>query len=93
MRVPTNRPGRPGTMQVKNLNDILREESIKACLGEDLHLYLLTFLADPRGHNVRNRVTHGLVPAEQFTTQLSDRVMHVLLALALVRERQEAPEG
>jgi len=30
-------------MQLKNLNDILREPAIKACLGEDLRLYLLTF--------------------------------------------------
>jgi hypothetical protein len=45
---PTNKPARNGLFQVKNLNDVLREPAIAAALGEDLRLYLLTFLADER---------------------------------------------
>jgi len=68
----------------KNLNDILeREQVIKDALGEGVHLYLLTFLADPRGHNLRNRLGHGLMTAADFRREISDRVLHILLVLAL----------
>lgn len=48
-------------------------------------LYLLTFLADPRGYNLRNRLSHGLMRHEQFRRQNADRVIHVLLLLSLIR--------
>jgi len=44
--------GRNGMTQYKNHNDILREPIIKTSLGDDLRLYLLTFLADERCHNL-----------------------------------------
>jgi len=84
---PVGKAGRNGTMQVKNLNDILREEAILNCLGEDLQMYLLTFLADARGQNLRNRIAHGLTPMAQIDVQAADRLIHVLLAISLIRER------
>lgn len=86
---PVGKAGRNGTMQVKNLNDILREEAILNCLGEDLQMYLLTFLADARGQNLRNRITHGLAPMAQIDVQAADRLIHVLLAISLIRERSK----
>ena len=88
----TLKTGRNGTMQIKNLNDILREPTIKQSLGEDLRLYLLTFLADERGLNVRNNISHGLVPPEQFNQGLGDQTLHALLAVSLVRQKRE-PQG
>ena len=90
---PIGKAGRNGTMQVKNLNDILREAAILNCLGEDLQMYLLTFLADARGQNMRNRITHGLAPLAQIDVQAADRVIHVLLAISLIRERANQPFG
>lgn len=84
--VPTLKPGRNGTMQLKNLNDILREPAIKEALGEDIRLYLLTFLADERGQNIRNTVCHGLAAPAQFTQQLADQTLHALLAISLVSQ-------
>jgi hypothetical protein len=81
------KPGRNGTMQLKNLNDLLREPRIKDTVGEDLRLYLQTFLADERGQNIRNIVSHGLATAAQFNQRMSDQVLHALLALSLVRQR------
>jgi len=78
-------------MQLKNLNDILREPTIKASLGEDLRLYLLTFLADERGQNVRNNISHGLVPPAQFNQGLSDQTLHAVLAVSLVRQKSQLP--
>jgi hypothetical protein len=90
---PPNKPtgNNMGTMQLKNLNDILRDPKVQACLGENIWRYLLVFLADPRGQNARNRVAHGLVPHEHFSRPLSDRVIHVLLTLGLIRKQLERP--
>ena len=85
--VPTLRAGRNGTLQVKNLNEILREAAIQNALGEDLQLYLLTLLADQRGQNIRNVICHGFATPVHLNQRVSDRVLHVLLTLALVRER------
>jgi Domain of unknown function (DUF4209) len=93
MDVPILKAGRNGTMQYKNLNDILREPAIKTALGEDLRLYLLTFLADERGQNIRNNMCHGLAPASQFNERLADQTLHALLAVALVRKKAPQPAG
>ena len=91
---PVNKPGRaPGTMEDKNLNDILREQAIQMALGEDIVRYLLTLLADKRGLNIRNRVAHGFMNKEEFTRTLADRVFHTLLVLALVRGDGEDPDA
>src|SRR5262249_54041851 len=93
LEVPILKAGRNGLMQIKNLNDILREQAIKAALGEDLRLYLQTFLADERGQNIRNNVCHGLTPAPQFNQRLADQTLHALLAVSLVRKTISAKDG
>lgn len=96
MNVSILKAGRNGTMQYKNLNDILREPAIKDALGEDLRLYLLTFLADERGQNIRNNVCHGLAAPTQFNERLADQTLHALLAVGLVRKKtpdQPAPSA
>lgn len=85
--IPILRAGKRGTMQVKNLNEILREPAICTALGEDLQLYLLELLADQRGHNIRNVICHGFAAPVHLNQQVADRVLHVLLCLALVREK------
>ncbi len=85
---PPNKPrrGDPTAMTEKTLSDILeREQAIRAYFGEDIVLYLLTFLADPREQNLRNRVSHGLMTAPEFHRGFSDRVLHILLLLACIR--------
>jgi len=83
--VPVTRPPRVGTgmMYEKTLNEILREEEVRKALGENLWRYFLVFLADERGQNVRNYVCHGLFTPANFDRQISSRVIHVLLSLAL----------
>jgi len=87
--VPVTRPPRveTGMMYEKNLNEILREEEVRAVLGENLWRYFLVFLADERGQNLRNWVCHGLLARACFDRQLSSRVIHVLLSLALCRSK------
>lgn len=89
---PPNKAKRGGTMTEKTLNDLLEHEpELRRFLGEDVNLYLLTFLADGRGQNLRNRISHGLKTAEEFHRGYSDRVLHILLVLAGVRPGECAP--
>lgn len=88
---PPNKPrrGNDSTMSEKTLTDILeREPVIREILGDLAHLYLLTFLTDPRGFNIRNRMSHGLMAVEDFHRGISDRVLHILLVLGTIRETQ-----
>jgi hypothetical protein len=75
-----------GVMQAKNLNDVLGDANVKAVLGEDAVLYLQTFLNDPRGQNLRNRISHGLAEKRYLSKPLADSVFHVLLSLSLIRK-------
>lgn len=87
---PANKPrrGDPSSMTEKSLTDILEHEPVIQDLwGNAVHAYLLSFLADPRGRNLRNRMSHGLMAAEEFNRGVSDRVLHVLLMLGTVRRK------
>ncbi len=91
---PTNKHRRSdlGVMIEKSLNDILEAEpAIQDCLGDDATFYLRVLLCDPRGFNVRNDLAHGLMPAENFNRFLSDRLMHVLFLLNLLRGTPTPP--
>ena len=91
MRVPVLKSPRNGVMQLKNLNDILREPAIKQALGDDIRLYLQTFLADERGQNIRNTVCHGLAAPSLFNRRLADQALHALLTVSLVRQKVTEP--
>jgi hypothetical protein len=88
---PTNKPMRSGkgVMQEKTLTDILEYEPAIRVWAEknslqDWLVYLRCLLIDPRGHNLRNRLAHGLMGPDEFGRQVSDRALHVLLLLSLV---------
>ena len=87
--LPTNKPMRSskGVMQAKSLNDVLGDLNVKEILGDDAILYLQTFLNDPRGQNLRNRISHGLTEKRYLSRPLADRVFHVVLALSMTRKK------
>lgn len=80
-----NQPG----MTEKSLTDILEHETvIKDKFGEDAHLYMVAFLADARGLNIRNRMCHGLMMESDFNRWVSDRVLHTMLMLGMCRKKK-----
>lgn len=89
--IVTRKPSRHdhSAVQWVNLFDLLQEEKMRECLGENLTCYLQMLLVDPLGHNIRNHVSHGHLEPEDFTRQLADRVLHVVFALSLIRKSQE----
>ena len=88
----TTAGGTKGTMQARALGDILSDAVLKDTLDEDIRLYLVAFLVDQRGLNLRNRVAHGLIELGQLDQSLSNRLLHVLLTLRLISvEVRNAP--
>lgn len=81
------RTGRRGGFQVRNLDELLRDECVVSSLGERFTIYLASLLTDQRGWNLRNNVCHGISPSDQFTVGIADRIIHALLVLGLLRQR------
>lgn len=88
--ISTYRPGRHGGFKLKTLDEILREPAIEQVLGTDFTLYARVLLTDHRGLNVRNALAHGVLTADQMTSALGDRIIHVLLMIARVRAKDTA---
>ena len=83
-------PARDGGFNYKVLNKLLRDPLLVQVFGEDIVFYFRALLVDPRGWNLRNCVCHGLCNASEFGPSMSDRIIHVLLCLALVRKKEQA---
>jgi len=53
---------------------------------------LLAFLADKRGFNLRNRLSHGMMGIDDFNEMISDRVIHALLLLSKLEIDSKEPQ-
>lgn len=71
---------------LRTLGDLLaREPQLKACLSDGIALYMESVLTDRRGWNLRNTTCHGIRPFAAFDSVASERLMHVVLLLSLLR--------
>lgn len=82
----TLRKNRQGGLQLRTFDDLLRDDTVKQCFGTDSSFYFRILLTDQRGWNIRNDVCHGISPIGSFNYSVADRVMHVILCLAQVKE-------
>ncbi len=90
--IPTDKRGRWGGMQEKNMWDVLTEPLLaRSALAEYLP-YLRTVLVDPRGLNLRNRLCHGLLGPEEFRPDSCALVLHALLLVAQLRIAEQPPQ-
>ncbi len=87
----THRTGR-GVLQSMNMNDALANDAVRNALGEDLRMYLSASLSHPKGLNIRNEVCHGLWKPSAFTKYASERVIHTMAALSLIRKSTQPDE-
>lgn len=83
------RKKRSSVLQLRTLDDLLREKRVENCLGTDRMFYFRTLLTDQRGWNMRNDVCHGISPSSMFNYSTADRVLHVLLCLQQVRKNHD----
>jgi len=79
------KPGRHKGMHLRNLDELLCDETAEAVLTPDVTFYLRTLFTDQRGWNLRNDVAHGIEPVPGFTATAADRVFHAILILGRVR--------
>ena len=72
---------------MRAFDDLLRDERVESCIGTDSTFYFRMLLTDQRGWNMRNEVCHGISPSGAFNNSTADRIFHVILCLALIREK------
>ena len=84
------KPARNGGLHPKMFDELLRDERMAQIFGEDTALYFQVLFTDPRGWNLRNNVCHGITPDSSFNASEADRVVYVLLCLALTREQEDS---
>ena len=85
---------RSGGTNLRNLDELLREEAVIRVLSEPISFYLRALLTDARGWNLRNQLLHGLVDPSYVAQPFADRVFHVLVLLGSVELREPAaPDG
>ena len=76
---------RVGGFDLRNLGDLLADETVAAFLTENVVTYLRVVLTDHRGWNLRNDTCHGILPATSFTQAASQQLLHIVLLLSVVR--------
>ncbi len=87
--LPLFRRGRHGDLLLRNLDDLMRDKMISQIMGTRMISYLLLLLTDQRGWNLRNIVSHGLVPPTMLGRLQADRVIHALLLLSIIRKNDD----
>jgi len=76
-------PKIPGVSVVIGMGDILYSDEIRDALGSELTLHFLTLYSDPRGFNLRNKVAHGMIDADEIDPGLASRIIHTLLVFGI----------
>jgi hypothetical protein len=92
LQAPTITARRGGGFRARALDDLLREPALEGVLSKDVLAYLRVLLTDERGWNIRNLVCHGLAPANTFIAPVADRLLHAILLLSLVHQREKETE-
>lgn len=80
------KPGEHSSLALKSLNTILDDELFQETLTERITYYLKVVLADKRGWNLRNEISHGLMTSDQMGYKQADRLFHIILLLAHVKQ-------
>ena len=89
----TLKKNKNGGLQLLTFDDLLRDDNVLKCFNSDTVFYFRSLLTDQRGWNIRNDVCHGISPIIAFNYWVADRVFHVLLCLAQVKEQEHRPNS
>jgi hypothetical protein len=80
-----------GAFQLMTFDQVLSHELIQRAFGDNRQLYFRVLFTDPRGWNLRNHVSHGMVTDITLDSVKADRVFHALLTLGLIRWKEAPP--
>jgi hypothetical protein len=74
-----------GFTELKNLDDVLRDDRLKKSLDEQWWLVFKTVFSDKRGFNLRNEMAHGIAPVDAFNSTTAGLVLQSIVLLSAVR--------
>ena len=74
---------------LKTFDHILKDGIIADVLGEDKTKYFQVLFTNPIGWNLRNNVCHGMLDSAHFSRQQTERLLHALLCLGMIRLTEE----
>jgi lysyl-tRNA synthetase class 1 len=75
-----------GNFELKNMNDVLHDTSVRETLEEELWYFLKVLYVDKRGMNLRNLVAHGIAPVGSFNRVNAALVIESIVFLTMVRD-------
>lgn len=74
---------------LKTFDHVLTDPIVTDVFGEDMALYFRILFTDRRGWNIRHNIAHGMLDTPQFNKQNTDRILHALLSVGMVRLKEE----
>lgn len=83
---PIYAPRKGGGLNLRTLDELLRDATLTGALSEDITTYLRALLTDARAWNIRNKICHGMADQDSFNMLVADRVLHAALTIALLQE-------
>ena len=84
--IPVTKTDEDGNFELKNMNDVLRNDCVHQALEEKLWNFLKVLYIDKRGMNLRNVVAHGMAPLEAFHRVNAALVIQSVVFLTMIRE-------
>lgn len=73
-----------------SLDSLLDSQTAKELFPEDIIEYFKVLFVSQAGWNIRNSLSHGLFKASSVNRAMSDRVVHAILILSLVKLNDKA---
>ena len=74
-------------MKLKPLGNLLRDNTFVSLFdNNNIPNYFKIVLIDERGFNIRNLISHGYFPSEQFNENTSFLLIHLLLILSVFKK-------
>lgn len=81
-------PSSLDAFQLKTFNKLLLDDIVKYTLGKDIQIYFRAIYTDPRGWNLRNKICHGLSEPSSSSRSTSERVLHTLLIIGILKRNK-----
>jgi len=91
--VPATKTDPEGGFELKNMNDALHEPRVRESLDEKLWYFLKVLYVDKRGMNLRNLVSHGILPVESFNRVTAGLVVQSVVFLTAIRPEATSLTG
>jgi len=92
--LPVMKRASSGDQEYKGLRDLIALDEIRDGLGENLHLNLRMVLLADEGVAIRDNDAHAIAPAEQYSSDLADILLVLLLRLTrLALDDDEGSKG